>query len=73
MVAPLLPGADGLVRMLKGKVDHVLIDRYNYHYADWAYKKYGMEWAMDEDFLQEKGEELRTAFERAGIHCQKLY
>jgi len=73
MVAPLLPGADGLVRMLKGKVDHVLVDKYNYHYADWAYKKHGMEWAMNEDFLQEKGEELRTAFELAGIHCQKLY
>jgi DNA repair photolyase len=73
MVAPLLPGADGLVDMLKGKVDHVLIDRYNYHYADRAYKKHGMEWAMDEEFLQEKGEELRASFEKAGIPCQKLY
>jgi DNA repair photolyase len=73
MVAPLLPGADGLVGMLKGKVDHVLIDRYNYHYADRAYKKHGMEWAMDEEFLQEKGEELRASFEKAGVPCRKLY
>ncbi|OPY83583.1 MAG: Radical SAM superfamily protein [Syntrophorhabdus sp. PtaU1.Bin153] len=73
MVAPLLPGADGLVQMLKGKVNHVLIDRYNYHYADGAYKKHGMEWAMAEDFLQEKGEELRAAFEKAGVICEKLY
>ncbi len=73
MVAPLLPGADRLADLLKGKVDHALIDKYNYHYADWAYKKYGMEWAMDEKFFQQKGDELRVAFEKAGIPCQKLY
>ena len=73
MVAPLLPGADGLADTLKGKVDHALIDRDNYFYADWAYKKHGMKWAMGEDFFQEKGEELRAAFEKAGIPCNKLY
>ena len=73
MIAPLLPHADGLADMLKGRVDHVLIDRYNYHYADWAYKKYGMTGALDEDFFLEKGEELRAAFEKAGTPCQKLY
>jgi DNA repair photolyase len=73
MIAPLLPRADGLVDMLKGKVDHVLIDRYNYHYADWAYKKHGMRQAMDDDFFTEKGEELRATFEKAGVPCRKLY
>ena len=73
MIAPLLPHAEGLVDMLKGRVDHVLIDQYNYHYADWAYKKYGMQLALEEDFFLKKGEELRAAFEKAGIPCQKLY
>jgi len=73
MVAPLLPGAEGLADMLKGKADYALIDRYNYHYADWAYKKYGMGWAREETFLRQKGEELRRAFEKAGIPCRKLY
>ncbi len=73
MIAPLLPHADGLVDMLKDRVDHVLIDRYNYHYADWVFKKYGMTGALDEDFFREKGEHLRAAFEKAGIPCQKLY
>jgi DNA repair photolyase len=73
MIAPLLPHADGLADLLKGKVDHALIDRYNYHYADWAYKKYGMQQAMDEDFFLEQGEELRAAFEKAGIPCRTLY
>ena len=73
MIAPLLPHADGLVDMLKGAVDHALIDRYNYHYADRAYKDHGMAWAQDEDFFLEKGEELRAAFEKAGIQCRMLY
>jgi DNA repair photolyase len=73
MIAPLLPWADKLAIMLKGVVDHALIDRYNYYYADWAYKKYGMEWAKDEKFFLENGERLRAAFENAGISCRKLY
>jgi DNA repair photolyase len=72
MVAPMLPGAEGLADVLKGKVDHVLIDRLNYHYADWVYKKHGMQGALDDSFFVQKGEELRVAFETQGIHCQKL-
>lgn len=70
MVAPMLPNADGLVDMLKGKVDHALIDKYSYHYADWAYKKHGMQ---HDYFFFEKGQELRAAFEKAGIPCRMLY
>ncbi len=73
MIAPLLPGAEGLVDMLKGAVDNVLIDRLNYHYADWAFKKHGMQWAMDDDFFKIKGEELRAEFEKSGVACQKLF
>jgi DNA repair photolyase len=73
MVAPMLPGAEGLVELLKGSVDSILIDRMNYHYADRVYKQHGMQWAMDNGFFLHKGEELRTEFERTGIPCQKLY
>lgn len=73
MVAPMLPGAGRLADMLKGKADHALIDRYNYFYADRVYKRNGMEQAMTMDFFQEKGGELKAAFEKAGIPCQKLY
>jgi DNA repair photolyase len=73
MVAPMLPGADRVADMLKDKVDHALIDRDNYFYDHWVYKKHGMEYAMGKDFFQEKGEELMAAFERAGIPCRKLY
>jgi DNA repair photolyase len=73
MVAPLLPGAEGLVSALKGKVEYVILDRLNYHYADWAYKRYGIQWAMEDGFFLQKGEELRMAFEREGIPCQILF
>ncbi|MEJ2684807.1 MAG: radical SAM protein [Candidatus Sulfobium sp.] len=73
MIAPILPGAEGLVTALKGKVEHVLIDRLNYHYADRTYRKYGMEWAMKDSFFSQKGEELRKAFEKEGTPCQVLF
>jgi DNA repair photolyase len=73
MVAPMLPGAEGLVELLKGSVDSIVIDRMNYHYADRVYNQHGMQWAMDDGFFLHKGEELSAAFERTGIPCQKLY
>jgi DNA repair photolyase len=73
MIAPMLPGVERLVGTLKGNVDHVLIDRLNYHYADWAFKKHGMQWAMDDEFFNQKGEELRAGLEEAGVACQKLF
>jgi DNA repair photolyase len=51
MIAPLLPGAEGLAELLKGKVDYVLIDRMNYHYADWVYRKYGLEDKLTDDYF----------------------
>jgi DNA repair photolyase len=73
MVAPILPGAEGLAVELKGKIGLVIIDRLNYHYADWAYKRYGLEWAMEDSFFLQKTEELRTAFEREGIPYQIIF
>jgi DNA repair photolyase len=73
MVAPLLPGAAGISDLLKGSVDHALIDRYNYHYADQAYKKHGLSWALDDEFFYQEGDKLRSAFEKAGVPCRVLY
>jgi DNA repair photolyase len=73
MVAPILPGAEGLVRALRGSVDYVILDRMNYHYADWAYRKHGLQEAAEDRFFSQKGEELRTAFEKEGIACQIVF
>jgi hypothetical protein len=73
MIAPMLPEAEGLALQLRGIVDHVLIDRMNYHYADWVYRRHNLEYAMTEHFFAEKKKELASAFEKEGIHCQFLF
>jgi len=73
MIAPLLPGAEELATLLSDKVDRVLIDRMNYHYADWVYKKHGLEYAMTDKFFREKKEELARALERKDMPYQILF
>jgi DNA repair photolyase len=51
MVAPVLPGAEGLAELLRGKIDYVLIDRMNYHYADHLYRKYGLEDKLSDKYF----------------------
>jgi len=72
MIAPLLPGAEGLAAALAGKVDRVLIDSMNYHYADWVYKKYHLENALTAAFFARVSGELASVFRREGISCQIL-
>jgi DNA repair photolyase len=73
MIAPILPEAEGLVAQLSGKVDYVLADKVNYHYADLVYKRYKLEYAMTENFFARKKIELANAFEREGIPYQLLF
>ena len=51
MIAPVLPGAEGLADLLKGKIDYVLIDRMNYHYADRVYRDHGMEDKLSDEYF----------------------
>lgn len=51
MIAPVLPGAEGLAGLLKGKIDYVLIDRMNYHHADHLYREYGMEDKLSDEYF----------------------
>ncbi len=73
MIAPLLPKAEGLVTLLGGKVNNVLIDRMNYHYADWVYRKYGLEYAMTSNFFAQKKLELARMLEKKKMHHQLLF
>ena len=73
MIAPLLPQTEGLASQLRGKVDYVLVDKMNYHYADWVYRKSGLEYAMSGSFFDSKKKELVGAFEKEGISCQVLF
>jgi len=73
MIAPMLPHAGELAGMLSGKVDYVLIDRMNYHYSDWVYRKYKLEAAMSDYFFSRTGKELVSAFEKQGTNCQVVF
>lgn len=73
MIAPLLPQAEDLVQGLAGKIDKVLIDRLNYHYADWVFKKYNLENLPGVDSFSSRSQELCSAFKQQGIDCQVLF
>lgn len=73
MIAPMLPGAEELAGQLSDKVDYILIDRMNYHYGDWAYRKYNFEYATGGDFFLSKGKELASAFAEQAIECRLLF
>jgi len=66
MIAPLLPKAESLIPKLKGKVDYVIIDKMNYHYADWVYRKYQLEKAQN-------GNKLANLFKKENIPCQVIF
>ena len=59
MVAPVLPGAEGLAELLHGKIDYLFLDRMNYHYADWVYRKYGLEDKHTEAYFQQVKQKLQ--------------
>jgi len=73
MIAPMLPGAEELAARLSGKVDYVLIDRMNYHYGDWVYRKYNLEDTMSDGFFASKGKELASDFAKQCIECRVLF
>jgi DNA repair photolyase len=73
MIAPILPKSEGLIEQLPGKVDHILIDRLNYSYANRIYKENQMEWARERAFLAEKAVELKAGFKEAGIPVQVVF
>ena len=73
MIAPMLSEVGALAETLVGKVDHVVIDRMNYHFGDWVYRKHHLESARTDHFFCSRGRELADAFQRAGINCQVLF
>jgi len=73
MIAPILPGAEILVKALEGKVDYIIIDRMNYNYSDWVYKKYRLEDKLSDDFFQRTGRELASVCKKLGIDCHLTF
>jgi DNA repair photolyase len=60
MIAPLLPGAEGLAELLEGKVDYVLVDRMNYAYADHVYRRHGLEDGKTDEYFRKAVRRLES-------------
>jgi DNA repair photolyase len=73
MIAPILPEAEGLIAKLKDKVDYVLVDRMNYHYADRTYEKNELKHAGTNGFFSRKKEEIALALKKEGLPFQILF
>jgi DNA repair photolyase len=73
MIAPLLPRAEGLAELLKGKVDRVLIDKMNYFYAHWVYQRHHLEEGLRPEYFAEASRKLSEAFAAQGIPCEVLF
>jgi DNA repair photolyase len=69
MIAPILPQAESLAELLVGKVDYVRIDRMNYHYGDWVYRKYGLQEFLTDEYFSGTEHVLASTFARAGVSC----
>jgi DNA repair photolyase len=70
MIAPMLPGAEGLAELLAGKIDYVMFDRMNYHYADWVYRKHGLGEYLSDGFFDLTQRSLSTKFAEMGVECR---
>lgn len=73
MIAPLLPGAENLIPRLAGKVDHILVDRMNYRYADQIYNKHGMEDKLKDEFFEKTGKMITEQCQAEEIPCRIVF
>jgi DNA repair photolyase len=70
MIAPMLPRAETLPQLLAGKVDHIIVDRMNYHYADRIYRKWGFEDYLTEEYFYQAGQKIALLCNTLGIPCR---
>ena len=73
MIAPILPEAENLIRMLAGKVDYIIIDRMNYHHADRIYNKHGWREKNTDKYFNLIGSRIANDCAELGIDCRSAY
>ena len=73
MIAPMLPGAEGLAEALAGIADYILIDRMNYHYGDWVYRQHGLRAERTDEFFTETAQALASACEGLELDCRVVF
>jgi DNA repair photolyase len=70
MIAPMLPGSEDLPEIISDKVDYVILDRMNYNYADWVYRKHELEDKKTDEFFTKMTREISSKFRKLGIHVR---
>jgi hypothetical protein len=69
----MLPGTDGLIELLRGKVDYILVDRMNYNNAAGIYRQNRLEDKLTEEYFRRTAKELADACAIAGIECNIVF
>jgi DNA repair photolyase len=73
MIAPMLPGTEGLIELLQGKVDYILVDRMNYNNALSIYRQNNLEDKLTEEYFRRTARELAGECANGGIECNIVF
>jgi DNA repair photolyase len=73
MIAPILPEAENLIKILAGKVDYIIIDRMNYFHADKIYEKHGRRDKNTYEYFNFIGRKMIKECAQLGIECRSAY
>jgi DNA repair photolyase len=73
MIAPLLPGAEELPALLAGKVDHIIVDRLNYNYADALFRENNLGDFLKDAFFSAAARSIAADCARLKIPCRTVF
>jgi len=73
MIAPMLPGTEGLIQLLRGKADYILVDRMNYNNALNIYRQNHLEDKVTGEYFRRTAKELADECAAAGIECNIVF
>jgi hypothetical protein len=73
MIAPMLPGTEGLIELLRGKVDYILVDRMNYNNVLSIYRQNHLEDKLTEEYFRRTAKELAADCTACGIECNIVF
>jgi DNA repair photolyase len=73
MIAPILPEAENLIGLLAGKVDYIILDRMNYHYADRIYNNHGWKDKNTNDYFNHIKNIILNDCAELGMDCRLAY
>ena len=73
MIAPILPEAETLIKILAGKVDYIIIDRMNYWHADKIYEKHGWREKNTDEYFNLIGSRIANDCVELGVECRLAY